>query len=922
MNRAYVLLASLILIATPMAGCLSGEDLEEIVDDVLGCMDENAANYEENATAELVGDCIYMATTETFIEAMTDMGSIEDMLEESPKAGYSQSISSSEWNQDLGMQMDVQIEDIVMADLENDSVYVHNSISIVGLLQMEYTHVQVGEVVNVHLLVGGMMVQGEATTGSYQTRDATPNVLEVIAEQGGLFNEGGLFNDGADDDGDDDDGDLPEDAVITITMSDDMETQTMTMEYTEGGAEITMTIHIDQNQDLMSMSMETENGSATSSITYEVMWGDAIVIEVDETLPKTSIPVWLDFAGEDEFVCGSGETIPMDWVDDGYPDCEDGSDESDNHDHDDHGDDDHNDHHDDGNHISWYSYHDGYCEWEGYSDATDAGEDSRWWCKISQDDEDWENWWYYCEHHDSDWHCTDDFGQSEEFEHSADGDEWSGSEDGEDGHDDDGDDDYAFYCSNDGEDYAESMGGILCPEGPGVTPECPDGEYCVCIDVDGSCDDGDDDWGYYADDDDGGPNFIESSTLHCNRMMDTSMVQNDAADEWDGTNLDMSDCGGEPTEYYNDYVVGDTPVTAPYSITIIVSEEGWSEMTGDNTGDLCVSEGGIYDSDNDVCGLTFEGFRNDTHLQEPIHDWIDQSGAYDAEEAEMYCSDWVGGSYDADNDICLEPAGEIIEADGGALFINDGDEFFSFYFLDESTGSGFLAEIETSYGLLCDNGQVVHEHAYDDGWEDCDDGSDEPYQGEETSEFECSDGTLIPFSWVNNWRYDCPDGSDEASFYQSTDNGDDNNEQPDTLPPVNTGFVAENQTLNAPITDFEVHFLSDCEEEYDEEEDQMIQPDLSACTNEFSIPLTGGEAEGVTITYTDHDGDGLVSPGDEMSVEWGDYDGEEIDKMEIYDTYASQYSSESAAMPPVLPGFGAILGALALLGAAIASRRD
>ena len=54
MNRAYALLASLILIATPMAGCLSGEDLEELVDDVLGCMDENAANYEENATTELV----------------------------------------------------------------------------------------------------------------------------------------------------------------------------------------------------------------------------------------------------------------------------------------------------------------------------------------------------------------------------------------------------------------------------------------------------------------------------------------------------------------------------------------------------------------------------------------------------------------------------------------------------------------------------------------------------------------------------------------------------------------------------------------------------------------------------------------------------------------------------------------------------
>ena len=57
-----------------------------------------------------------------------------------------------------------------------------------------------------------------------------------------------------------------------------------------------------------------------------------------------------------------------------------------------------------------------------------------------------------------------------------------------------------YYCSNDGEEYAESMGGILCPEGPGVVPMCPNDEPCKCIDVDDSCDDGDDDWGYYPDD--------------------------------------------------------------------------------------------------------------------------------------------------------------------------------------------------------------------------------------------------------------------------------------------------------------------------------------------------------------------------------------------------------------------------------------
>jgi len=717
MNRAYALLASLILIATPMAGCLSGEDLEELVDDVLGCMDENAANYEENATAELVGDCIYMATTETFIEAMTDMGSIEDMLEESPKAGYSQSISSSDWNQDLGMQMDVKIEDTVMVDLDNDSVKVHNSISIVALLQMEYTHVQVGEIVNVHYTIGGMMAEGGATSGSYQTRDATPNVLEVIAEQAGLFSDGGLFDDGDDDDGDDD-GDLPEDAVITITMSDDMETQTMTMQHTEDGAEITTTIHIDQNEDLVSMSLESDNGSASSSMTYEVMWGDAIVIEVDDTLPRTSIPVWFD---SDIF-----------------------DDVNDHVDHDDHGDDDHNDHHDDGNHISWRSYYDGYCEWEGYPD----GDDTVWWCKESQDDEDWDTWWYYCEHHDSDWHCTDDFGQSEEFEHSADNDEWSGSEDGEDGHDDD--------------------------DGP---PSPEDVMYMTDSDGDGN------------------------------------MSQEEFVTYWNNEN-------------------SDAPIDSDQSFLTTEDVEDLIELCD-------------YDVPSDLIDIN------------EMQCFIDNLVGMMPDDENTPSLDDFFNHFDTDGDGHLT-ATEFIDANDVPDEDQDGvHDMFDMYDNDESGGLDYY-EFEPLYDMMVDS---------DDG----------------------------------------DDGDDDGHGMERNDA---------------TGFVAENQTLNAPITDFEVHFLSDCEEEYDEEEDQMIQPDLSACTNEFSIPLTGGEAEGVTITYTDHDGDGLVSPGDEMSVEWGDYDGEEIDKMEIYDTYASQYSSESAAMPPVLPGFGAILGALALLGAAIASRRD
>ena len=697
MTRLDVLIASILLIVASLSGCIT----EELVDDILGCMDENAANYEENATTELVGDCIYMATAETFMEAMTDVGSIEDILEDTPKAGYSQSISSSEWSQDLGMQMDVEIEDIVMADLNTDSVYVHNSISIAGLLQMEYTHVQVGEVVNIHLLMGGMMAQGDVTQSVSQTRDATPNVLEVIAEQAGLFS-------GEDDDGEDDDGPvvsdgIPEDAVITITMSDDMESQTMTMEYTEDGAEITSTIHIDQNQDLVSMSVESDNGSATSSLTYEVMWGDAIVIEVDDTLPRTSIPVWFDSEifddvndhddhGDDDseemFPCDGGNTwIPWDWVNDGYEDCEDGSDEYDD-------------------------------------DGSDSDNEPEMWMCDNGDEipEDWVN------------------------------DGYEDCEDGSDEYDDDGHDD---------------------DDGP-PSPE----------DV------------LYMTDSDG----------------DGNMSQEEFVTYWNNENPDA-------------------PIDSDQSFLTTEDVEDLIELCD-------------YDAPSDLIDIN-----------------------------EMQCF--------IDNLVGMMPGDENTPS---------LDDFFSHF---DTDGDGHLTATEFIDANDVPDDEQDDVHAMFDMYDNDESGGLDYYEFEPL--------------------YDMMVDSD----HDDSDDDSDGMERNDA-----TGFVANNQTLNAPITDFEVHFLSDCEEEYDEDEDQMVQPDLSTCTNEFSIPLNGGDAEGVTITYTDHDGDGLVSPGDEVYVEWGEYDGEEIDKMEIYDNWASQYSSESSATPPVLPGFGAVLGAIALIGASMASRRD
>ena len=863
MTRLHVLIASLILVSAPLAGCLS----EELVDEVLGCMDENAANYDDNATAEALGDCLYMASMEVFLQALDDEMSLESMLEETPRAGYSEVVSINEWNEDIGMQMDITMEEHVMVDLANVSVMVRTVMSMPPMLTMDYQFIQVGQVVNIHSTMSGMMNEDGPISHSAQTRDAdasSESVLETVYSmlEGSMMDSDELGGDDEDDITDD----MPADAEMTFSMDESDGTQMMSMSFTEDGTETAISIKIDEGNDLSSYAFATDNGSATMSMSYTVYWDDAVVIEVDETLPRTSIPIWVDMAhdedsddGEDTFDCDNGNEIPMDYVDDGWDDCGDGSDESepamicynshgdyfdhfadqdtcyswmwlenytsehdpdgepftgcynshthtqnewmseeectsfmwaDEHSFDDDDDTfycdngneipmdyvddgdndcgDWSDESDDQNDIYWESYYGGYCEWEG----DPGGMLTVWWCKESQDDEDWDTWWYYCEHHDSDWHCTDDFGQSEEFEHSADGDEWSGSDD-----DDDGD-------------------------GP-PTPE----EAMGSVDANG----------------------------------DGLMSLQEFQDSWD-------------------------------------SDEENPELDYDEVSilfDDCDYDGSdLIDIDEMQCFI------------DGIVDMLpDGGGECDAECAFHLIDGW------------LEDMDEHVTPSEWAAFVNStGEEMSEEDFEGLSVFIG-MYDYDDSGGLDWDE--------FQDAWNDCCADDDD---GEEW--FTCDNGDEIPMDWVNDGEEDCEDGSDEF------DDGDDDNQQ--EMPAVLIGYIAKNQTLNAPISDFETRFLSDCHEEYDEETGEMVEPDLNECTVEFSIPLAGGEANGVTHTYTDLDGDGLVSPGDMLTLEG--WDGQT--RMEMYDTWASEYSSDSLANPPALPGFGALMALTVLLGAAFATRRD
>jgi hypothetical protein len=425
-------------------------------------------------------------------------------------------------------------------------------------------------------------------------------------------------------------------------------------------------------------------------------------------------------------------------------------------------------------------------------EATVNGDDTVWWCKESQDDEYWENWWYYCEHHDSDWHCTDDFGQSEEFEHSADGDEWSGSDDEDD----------------DGPPTPEEAMGSTDANGDGLM----------------SLQEFQDSW--------------DSNEENPELDYDEVSIMFDDCD-YDGSDLIDID----EMQCFIDGIVG---------------------MLPDGGGEECDAE----------CFF---------HLMDG---WLEEMDGH------VTASEWAAFSNYSDDEDGEGMSEEDFEGLSGLIDMYDYDE---------------------SDGLDWDEFQDVWSmiNSDDDESDDHHDESDEHHHhgdGDYHHGHSADDESTHAESDRHHDHHDDHDGGDDH------DDHDDQHE----MPAVITVYVAKNQTLNAPISDFEVRFLSDCDDEYDEENDEMVEPALSECTVEFSIPLTGGEANGVTGTYTDLDGGGLVSPGDMVTLEG--WDGQT--RIEMYDTWASEYTSDSLANPPDLPGFGAMLAVMTLLGAAFASRRD
>jgi len=907
MTRAYALLASLLLIATPLAGCTSSPEIEEIVDDILGCMDENAENYAENATAELLGDCIYLASMEIFITAMTEQMKIDEMLEIIPRAGYSMTITTSEWNTDMNMQTDTVIEEMVMADLGTDSVYVKMGISVVPFMTYEFTQIQVGELVNVHYTMGGMMAGENAGMGSYQTRDADPDVMDVISSLVSVSDAGDTGEEiGLDlptGDLSDLSSEMPADTEPVITFEDETGVHTMTLEYTnDTGHDISIVILIDENEDLMSYEISTDYGSrnapgsASSSISYTVMWGDAVVIEVDDTLPRTSIPINFHVEGmpednwddgddgdDDTFYCDNGNEIPRDLVDDGWDDCGDGSDESD-----DGGD-------DDGPPTPEEAMAevdtdgDGYMSYQEFQDAWESDPSN-----PELDSEEVAALFDDCDYDGNDLIDIDEMqcfidgigamlgGFDEDPEQMMD-------------YMDTDDDGYLSlqelidYLNNDREQNGE----------PPMSSEDEEGtaNWFYSGDIDGddllNLDEftqllessGDDDGG-----DDGNDVYWQSyEGGHC---------------EWEG------DADGEENAWYCKY-----SEETEWNTWWYYCENHDSDWHC--TDDFGQSEDYEYSADGTEWCESFD-----------CGDDGDDDGAPTPEEA-MEAADANEDGYvslqEFEDFWESDPSNPELDSDAIAALFDDCD-YDGNDLIDIDEVQCFIDGIGDMFGV----GEATPEQIFD--WMDADD--DGQVTASEWADFANTSGDIIEgddfdnlISMMDMYDYDNSDGLDIYEFAElwdeimsDDDDGDDGDEGDDE--PFRVTMMVMGQTLNAPISDFEVRFLVDCGEP-DEEDNE---PPISDCTVAASNGLTEGSATvdpaiaeyEFTYEYLDYDGDGLISDMDTLVID-NLMPGVQV---ELYDTWADQYTSESFATAEMLPGFGALMAVVVLLGAALATRRD
>ena len=370
------------------AGCIEGltGDVEEVVEELAGCNDPTALNYDEDDTSD--STCM---SQEMMGAAIDDFSTLMDADEPPANMGIKITMTGVDEEMDMGAYS----VEATMAENENT---VHSG-SEVTISSMGMTISQAWTITSSD--DGGTLIQVTYMDQSF-LMSSSMSMEDVVAADDAEETEeqpsGEMDMEMPD----------PADMVTMLGAWGDCVECPMPTAHAYDGKDLTVTYMVDAQNIEMDFSMNADGtwmmtsysfDTGNESMGVEILSADeaARLLMIDTAHGYEALPFTLEEEDvEAVFICDDGEEIPADYENDGMDDCSDGSDE---------------------NIHDWTDYDGGYCEW--------ISEDTWWKCKYSEEDEDWASMWYYCENHDVDWHCTDDKGQSADHEHSANGTEWS-----------------------------------------------------------------------------------------------------------------------------------------------------------------------------------------------------------------------------------------------------------------------------------------------------------------------------------------------------------------------------------------------------------------------------------------------------------------------------------------------------------------
>ena len=575
-----------------------------------------------------------------------------------------------------------------------------------------------------------------------------------------------------------------------------------------------------------------------------------------------------------EFLCNDGSTIDFHLANDGDADCTDGSDED--------------------NFITTYTCANGntvpyYYLNDDYDDCGDGSDEPVY------DMSAYETSVYTCED-----------GSEVPFSSVNDG-----TDDCADGTDENptGDVGELFEFPCDGDIYGEELVSIsLVNDG---NDDCPNGEDEVSYDANGDEDSTFTCYDYWNDEE---LNVIPLSSVN-DGVVDCHFHDDEVVDDvsnWFGLEFDEDD---DELTYTGDCQVDGEDTGWPW-VFVNDGVEDCDDATDEDDGtgtmtytceDGTVISFALLNDGNDDCS---EG------EDEPDYR-IDSD--YTCENGETVEFEWVNDGYDDCEDGSDEPTYDLeeltdFECDDGSIIpfshVNDGSddcanaedepdfqdvEYTTFEcasgdeialsLVNDGSDDCPSGDDEPSYDpvtqsevstFTCEfSGETIALSLVNDGVEgDCEDGSDEPYYGEEDiSEMQCADGSYtIPLSYANDGYDDCDDGSDEAQYESPEDESvfycADGSEI--TVSQFNDGAVDcgdgsdEESTFMCDDGSDEIPFgyVNDGEDDCDDGSDESVVEDLS-------VADCYGSQDGSTLTASQfRDGSADCETGwDEMDFE-------------------------------------------------------